>query len=205
MIPGVVLAAGESSRMGRPKALLAAASHGESFLDRMTRILHEGGVEEIIVVIGREADVIRRELPAIPRQLRVVHNPHYAQGQLSSLLAGLDAADKPGVRAVLVTPVDLPLLSSGTVRAVLDAYRDSKGKALVVRPEMRGRHGHPVVFDRALFGELRRADPQAGARIVVHAHSADVLNVHVDDEGAFIDIDTPDDYNRYVQAPGSRL
>jgi molybdenum cofactor cytidylyltransferase len=210
MIPGIVLAAGDSSRMRRPKALLpadlgaagyGAAGHGaESFLGRITRVLGEAGIEEIIVVLGRDADAVRNALSDRRPQVRLIENPDYQQGQLSSLLAGLAAADRPGVRAVLVTPVDVPLLSAGTVRAILEAYRATPS-ARIVRPAKDGRHGHPVIFDRALFQELRHADPQAGARSVVHAHGADVLNVEVSDEGAFIDIDTMADYERFI---GSR-
>jgi molybdenum cofactor cytidylyltransferase len=197
MIPAIVLAAGESSRMGRPKALLPAPGGSESFLDRMTRVLREGGVEEVIVVLGRDADAIRAALPESPRQMRVVENHARGASQLSSLLVGLDAADRPGVRAVLVAPVDLALLSADTVRALLDAYRRTPGVP-IVRPASNGRHGHPVIFDRALFQELRHADPGSGARSVVHAHGAQALDVAVPDEGAFVDIDTPDDYARNI-------
>lgn len=183
--------------MGRPKALLAVGPSGESFLGRITRVLREGGVEEVIVVLGHDAPAVRAALPFAPGQVRVIENEDPDQGQLSSLLAGLRTADRPGVRGVLVTLVDVPLLSADTVRAVLDAYR-SAGGAPIVRPTKQGRHGHPVVFDRALFGELRRADPAAGAKSVIRAHEAEVLEVEVSDEGAFIDIDTPSDYERFV-------
>lgn len=198
MIPGIVLSAGDSSRMGRPKALLPIGADGESFLHRITRVLQEGGVEEVIVVLGRDAETIRKALPVIPSQLRLIDNNDYEQGQLSSLLVGLRAADRPGVRAVLVTLVDVPLFSAATVRTILKAYQ--AGGASIVRPTKYGRHGHPVIFDRAVFPELRRADPTTGAKSVVHAHRADLLDVEIADEGAFIDIDTPEDYERFVTA-----
>ena len=197
MIPAIVLAAGNSSRMGRPKALLPVDSDGESFLARMIRILIEGGIEDVVVVLGRDADLIRAAVSDPARPVRYVDNPAYEDGQLSSLLAGLAAVERPDVRAVMVTPVDLPLLEAGTVRTVLAAYR-AAGGAAIVRPATQGRHGHPVIFDRRLFQALRDADPNVGARSVVQAHLADVVNVDVSDDGAFIDVDTPADYERFV-------
>lgn len=197
MIPGIVLSAGNSSRMGRPKALLPVGPNGESFLQRIARILREGGVEEVIVVLGRDADLVRAALPLAPHEMRLIDNKHHEQGQLSSLLTGLRAADRPGVRAVLVTLVDVPLVSAETVRTLLEAYQRAGG-APIVRPTKQGRHGHPVIFDRALFQELRHADAATGAKSVVHAHRADMLEVEITDEGSFIDIDTPADYEKFV-------
>lgn len=197
MIPGIVLSAGDSSRMGRPKALLPIGPKGESFLQRIARVLREGGAEEVIVVLGRDADLVRAAMPLAPHEMRLIDNKNYEQGQLSSLLTGLRAADRPGVRAVLVTLVDVPLVSAETVRTLLDAYHRAGG-APIVRPTKQGRHGHPVIFDRALFQELRHADAATGARSVVHRHRTDMLEVEITDEGSFIDIDTPEDYERLV-------
>jgi molybdenum cofactor cytidylyltransferase len=96
----------------------------------------------------------------------------------------------------MVAPVDQPLVSAATVRLVLEAWR--RTRAPIVRPAREGRHGHPVLFDRALFDALRRADPSAGARGVVRAHADRAVDVPVDDDGAFADIDTPEDYARWI-------
>ena len=200
MIPAIVLAAGASSRMGRPKALLPigpAGKAGETFLSRITHTLQEAGVEEIIIVLGNDAAAVRAAMSGPDRSVRLIENTHPDQGQLSSLLVGLRAADRPGVRAVLVTLVDVPLVSADTVRTVLSTYKEIKG-ALIVRPARKGQHGHPVIFDRVLFQELRQADPAIGARSVVHAHHADVVDVEVPDAGAFTDIDTPEAYARFI-------
>lgn len=201
MIPGIVLAGGDSSRMGRPKALLAVGH--DSFLERIARVLEEGGVEEVIVVLGRDAERIRNQARLPSPRVRLIDNPNPAGGQLSSLLVGLAAADRPGVRAVLVTLIDVPLLAAATVGAVLAAYRNRNergphSRVSIVRPAREGRHGHPVIFDRSLFEELRRADRSTGARSVIRAHADEVLDVEVPDEGAFIDIDTPADYERFI-------
>ena len=121
--------------------------------------------------------------------MRLVRNTTPEAGQLSSLLVALGTVDHPDVPAILVTLVDLPLLSASTVRAVLEGYR--RTRAPLVRPERDGRHGHPVLFDRSLFDELRSADLERGAKPVVRAHAADGLDIASNDDGAFVDIDTP--------------
>jgi molybdenum cofactor cytidylyltransferase len=198
MIPAIVLAAGKSSRMGRPKALLPIGSSGDTFLTRILDVLRTGGIERAFVVVGGDADAVRATLPPDNAFLRVIENPAYEQGQLSSLLVGLSAAADADVEAVMVTLVDLPLISADTVRAVLDAHRRSPDAALV-RPRRGNRHGHPVIFHRRLFGELRHAEPSTGAKPVVHAHAAEEVNVDVGDDGAFTDVDTPDDYERFIR------
>ena len=95
---------------------------------------------------------------------------------------------------VLVTLVDVPLVSAATVRAVIDRYRRSR--AAVVRPTSGARHGHPLLIDRSLFPELRAADPSTGAKLVVRAHASPEGDLDIDDEGAFTDIDTGADYER---------
>jgi molybdenum cofactor cytidylyltransferase len=195
MVPAIVLAAGASTRMGRPKPLLPLGD--ETFLSRILKTLREADVDDLLVVVGLDGATITASLMSLPFSVRVVENPDSSRGQLSSLQAGLLAADRPGVRGVLVTLVDLPFVSSSTVRAVLDAYRRHPTAAMV-RPVSGDRHGHPVVFDRQLFDELRAADPAVGAKPVVHAHRAAIVEVPVTDEGAFVDIDTPGEYERLI-------
>jgi len=97
---------------------------------------------------------------------------------------------------VMIAPVDQPLVSETTVRALADAWR--RNRAPIVRPVREGRHGHPVIFDRAVFDELRTADLSKGARAVVHAHAENLVEIAVDDDGAFANIDTPADYERWT-------
>jgi molybdenum cofactor cytidylyltransferase len=199
MIPAIVLAAGKSSRMGRPKALLSIGASGDTFLTHILHVLRGGGITRAWVVIGGDASAVRATLPADDEFLRVVENKDYEEGQLSSLLVGLASVEEADddLEAVMVTLVDLPLITAATVRAVLDAYRDAPG-APIVRPRRGNRHGHPAIFDRRLFAELRTADPSTGAKPVVHAHAAEEVSVDVADDGAFTDIDTPEDYERFI-------
>jgi len=198
VIPAIVLAAGRSSRMGRAKATLAVGG-GDTFLTRIVRTLLDAGVDDVIVVVGHDAEPIAASFAESGLPARFVVNPQYDRGQLSSLLAGLDVVERPGVSAVLVTLVDVPLVSTATVRAVIDTHR--RTSAPVVRPTSGNRHGHPLLIARSLFAALRAADPSTGAKPVVRAHASAAGDVAIDDEGAFTDVDTEDDYRRAIRNP----
>jgi molybdenum cofactor cytidylyltransferase len=199
MIPAIVLAAGKSSRMGRPKALLPIGPSGDTFLTHILHVLRAGGIQRTFVVIGGNAREVRASLPQDDGFVSVVENTHYEQGQLSSLLVGLSAAEENAeVEGVMMTLVDLPLISETTVRAVLDAHRHAPG-APIVRPRKGPRYGHPVIFHRRLFDELRHADPSLGAKPVVRAHAAQEVTVEVEDDGGFTDIDTLEDYETFIR------
>jgi molybdenum cofactor cytidylyltransferase len=198
MIPAIVLAAGRSSRMGRAKATLPADRH-DTFLSRIVRTLTEAGVDDVVVVLGHDAQTIADTFAATGLRARLVVNPDYDRGQVSSLKSGLAVADRPGVVAVLVTLVDIPLVTPATVRAVLDRYR--KTRAPIVRPVSGSRHGHPLVIDRTLFDAIRAADDGAGAKPIVRANVSAEGDVAVTDEGAFTDIDTMDAYRRLFSGP----
>ena len=195
---GIVLAAGQSRRMGYPKPLLVI--EGSSFAERVVAAMR-GAVEEIVVVVGAHKDLVG---PAFARLdgVRVVDNPHHQRGQLSSLKAGLQAL--PGdARAAMVHLADQPLVSPQTFVAVAAAYR--AGKTPIVIARYAGKRGHPVVFDRSLFAELHNGAEELGARAVVSARPERVAYVDVDDPAVVIDLDTPEDLARQglrVTRPG---
>jgi molybdenum cofactor cytidylyltransferase len=195
VIPVIVLAAGRSSRMGRAKALLPLAN-GETFLTRIARTFLDAGVADVVIVVGHDAEAIVKSFSESALPARFVLNPNYDRGQLSSLLAGLDVVDRPGTSAALVTLVDVPLVSSATVRTVIDRYLTTR--APVVRPTSGTRHGHPLLIDRSLFNALRSADPKTGSKPIVRAHASAEGDVPIEDEGAFIDVDTAEDYTRLI-------
>jgi molybdenum cofactor cytidylyltransferase len=194
MIVGIILAAGASVRMGRTKAFLPIGT--DTFLTRVCRTLADGGLDDLVVVAGPEAAEAERAIARAGIRARLVENRRRDEGQVTSLQAGLAVADRPGVDAVLVHLVDAPLVAPSTVQAVADAFR--RTRAPIVRPLVGGRHGHPVVFARSTFDDLRAADPAVGAKAVVGAHAADAIDVVVDDAGACQDIDTPEDYERLI-------
>jgi molybdenum cofactor cytidylyltransferase len=195
VIPAIVLAAGRSSRMGRAKATLPIGS-GDTFLTRIVRTFRDAGVDDVIVVVGHDAETIAGAFAATDLAARFVINRGYDRGQLSSLVAGINAIDRPGVVAALVTLVDVPLVSAATVRAVVDHYRALR--LPVVRPTSGARHGHPLLIDRTLFDAIRHADPVAGAKPVVRGHASAAGDLPIADEGAFMDIDTAEEYERWI-------
>jgi molybdenum cofactor cytidylyltransferase len=196
MIAAVILAAGRSTRMGRSKALLATPT-GHTFVAQLVDTLSTGGIESPFVVGRPDDEPLKLEVESLGSRARWVEN-HDADtgGQLSSLLAGLDKADRPGVRGLMVVPVDAPMITPHTVTTLLSIFASHGG--LIVRPRHQGRHGHPVVFARAVFDDLRHADPTMGAKAVLRAHSHAIVDVDVDDAGVAGDIDTPEDYRKLV-------
>jgi molybdenum cofactor cytidylyltransferase len=188
-VPGIVLAAGASRRMGRSKALLPLGASGQPFARVVCDTLEAAGISPIVVVTRAELlDSLALVLPAA----ELIVNPDPDRGQLSTLLTGLEALDAPA--AALMTLVDLPLVHVTTVEALLATWHQTH--APLVRPVCRGRHGHPVIFGAPLLDALRSADVGAGAKPVVHRFLADSVTVPVDDPATIEDIDTPGEYER---------
>ena len=187
---GVILSAGESSRMGSPKALLAY--RGTTFLEHLVNLL-QGRVEPLLVVLGHGADRIRAAV-RLPPQVRVLLNQDYRLGQLSSLQTAIRALEGSPVSGLLVVPVDHPAVEPEVVAALLDAFAAEQPEVLV--PIFEGRRGHPVIFSLRLFAELLAAPLEEGARAVVRRHTARELPIN--DAGILADIDDPESYRRLV-------
>jgi molybdenum cofactor cytidylyltransferase len=180
--------------MGRSKALLPTTAGGPTFVRQLSRSLLEGGVVDVLVVARPEDTALRTEVDSLGTGVRLVFNAHADRGQLSSVIAGLNAADHPGVHGVLMTPVDIPFVKPGTVRELLTAF--ASRHVLLLRATHLGRHGHPIIFGRGIFEELRHADPEVGAKAVVKSHADEGIDFDVDDPAVLHDIDNPDDYAR---------
>ena len=195
MIPAIVLAAGKSTRMGRHKATLPLPG-GDTFLSRIVGTFHDAGVDDVVVVVGHQAETIVDAMSegSVCARARFVMNPDYELGQFSSLVRGLNVVDRPGVVGALLTLVDVPLVGAATIRAVVERYRQTH--APIVRPTRGDEHGHPVLIDRSLFDEIRRANPSEGAKPVIRAHASPLGDIPIDDDGAFLDVDTMEEYER---------
>lgn len=183
-IGALVLCAGESRRMGRPKALLPLG--GRTFLETLSDRLSEAGVDPIVAVLGADAALIRSAV-ALPN-LRFVINPDPGRGQLSSIHCGLDAVSGDDLDGVFLAPVDTPRVLAVTLRRMIGAL----SQAPLIVPTFEGRRGHPALFAASLFGALRRAPLEEGARAVVHARS-DRLELDCGDPAVLEDFDTPED------------
>jgi molybdenum cofactor cytidylyltransferase len=200
MINGIVLAAGQSRRMGRPKALLPFGR--ETFLGHIISVLKCCDLEQVTVVLGADAETIKESVDL--SKVTVAVNEDYKRGQLSSLIVGLNTAPVQA-KAVLVCLVDMPFITDRTVKSIVLAFREQD--VPIVIPVFEGRRGHPVLFGKSVFDELQHAPLDEGARHVVHAEPGRVLEVEVPDEGILMTINTPEQYRRHVGnrplSPGS--
>jgi len=195
MIVGIVLSAGESSRMGRPKALLPI--EGQTFLERIVAALKKTQVGKIIVVLGHDAENMTREIKHLP--VEVLINSDYQLGQLSSLQTAVrHLQSDEHCDGMLVHLVDHPYIDGKLVDLMIQRFYEST--KLIVVPRYQGKRGHPVIFSRSLFGELLDAPIEQGAKAVVNAHAKETLEIAAGDEGVTIDIDTPDEYRHHVKA-----
>ncbi|TMB67246.1 MAG: nucleotidyltransferase family protein [Deltaproteobacteria bacterium] len=197
MIAAVVLAAGESSRMGRPKALLPI--DGVRFIEKIVSSFQSTKVGKILVVLGHNAEEMRQKIADLP--VLIVVNNEYKKGQLSSLVAAIrdiqSRQSSAELDGILVHLVDHPYVNPILVDVMIDRFYESK--KLIVVPRYHGRRGHPVIFSRSLFSELLNAALDQGAKTVVHAHQKDTLEIDTEDEGVTIDIDTPEEYRQFVK------
>lgn len=184
----VVPAAGASRRMGRPKLLLP---WGEAtVLDATVGALLLGGAQRVVVVRAPDGPLVHWQPP---RRAQVTVNPHPEDGMLSTIRVGIEALESSGVRPdpLLVCPADLPALCAATVAALLAAYRESPR---IVVPTHMGRRGHPLLIPPRWHGTIRSAVLEGGLRGLLDLAAAEVVHLRVDDAGAVLDIDTPEDY-----------
>ena len=186
MTAGLILAAGESRRMGSPKALLAYRD--ESFLDTLIG-LFAPRCAQVVVVLGAGAEAIRA---AGRRPAQFVVNSNWPAGMTTSLQCGL-AALPNDVDGVLFTLVDHPAVFPATVDALL-----APGTALLRVPRYQGRRGHPIWFSRALIPEFLAIPEDGAARDVVRRHIAETEFLDTDDPGVVADIDDPEAYRELV-------
>jgi molybdenum cofactor cytidylyltransferase len=184
---GIILAAGESRRMGTPKALLDY--HGQTFLEHLAGVLG-ACCDSVVAVTGAHDAQIRA---GIHTPVALVHNPQWPSGQLTSLQAGLRAVSS-GLDRVLFTLVDHPAIRVETVRAVLAS------PALFAIPRFQGRRGHPVAFSASLIPEFLALAPSASARDLRERYSDRVAWLDCDDPGIIADIDDPETYRLLVSA-----
>jgi molybdenum cofactor cytidylyltransferase len=193
VIAAIVLAAGAASRMGRQKLTLPMADGRPLVRAAVDRVLR-AGLDDVIVVLGRDAAAVAGALAALP--VRTVVNPRYAEGQSTSLRAGLDALP-PGTEAAVVALGDQPLVDPGVIRRLVSAFRATTRPIVV--PVYRDGRGNPVLFAAALFGELRAVTGDQGGRGVIARDPARVAEVPVDAPMP-TDVDTPQDYEAMGQA-----
>jgi len=191
-IAGVILAAGQSSRMGRVKQTLPFRA--KTILQWVVDNAIASSLERIIVVIGHRADLVE---PAITgRDVTVVINDDYRKGQSSSIKAGLRALPE-GTGAVLFMLGDQPLVAPDTINQILNAYESSKSP--IVLPIFNGKRGNPVLFSRETFPGLLSLTEDCGGRSLLKEYAGKVLELQVDDPYIHFDLDTDEDYRTLLK------
>jgi molybdenum cofactor cytidylyltransferase len=192
-VGAVVLAAGVAKRMGQPKQLLPVA--GQPMVRRVTEAVCAAGLQQVIVVLGAYAQAVARVLHGLPVEL--VNNPAWPDGLSTSVRAGIGAL-RPEIDAALLVLADQPHLGPELLCTLADRYRSTG--APIVAPFFEGQRGNPVLFDRALFAELRGVEGDRGGRAIITRHEADLARVDVDDRAVLSDIDTLEDYEANITA-----
>ncbi|MGH2537152.1 MAG: selenium cofactor biosynthesis protein YqeC [Candidatus Promineifilaceae bacterium] len=193
-LTAVVLAAGQSRRMGATKQLLPWGA--TTVLGQTLRNLAAAGLTDVLVVSGHQADKVESEARAAGA--RTLFNPNYAAGEmLSSLQAALRALPV-ATAAVLVAHADQPMLAPDTLERLLTAFRQGTGE--LIAPTFKGQRGNPVLFGRAFFAELLALPAGGAPRDVVRRHATELALVEVDDEAVLHDLDRPDEYARWRPA-----
>ncbi|HUA82372.1 MAG TPA: nucleotidyltransferase family protein [Bryobacteraceae bacterium] len=190
MLAAAILAAGESRRMGQPKALLPY--RGATFVHHLMEITRDPRIGVQVVVLGAGAEEIRAQLSLPGEQILV--NTEWRRGQLSSIQAAIRGLPPNATEGIVVIPVDHPLISVHLIDELIQAFTGSR-KAIVM-PVHAGRRGHPVIFRASLYDELLAASDAVGARQVVRAHPADVEEVATEEEGVLLNLNDPETLQR---------
>ncbi|HLE20247.1 MAG TPA: nucleotidyltransferase family protein [Vicinamibacteria bacterium] len=191
-VAALILAAGESRRMGSPKPLLPLGD--TSFLAGLLQQFLASRARPVLVVLGHQAERIRKEVSL--EKAAVVVNAEYRRGMLSSIRAGLRELGREPVSGALLCPVDHPCVSAAVVDLLISRFEETRSPIIV--PVHGGQRGHPVLFASSLFQEIREAPDSVGARQVVWDHADQVLEIPIEDPGIITDIDTPEQYQRLI-------
>lgn len=196
MISLIVLAAGKSTRMlGRNKLLVKV--EGKPMIRRVVEAGLRSKVDEVIVVLGWEADRIQRALAELP--IRLVLNKDYEKGQSSSVKSGLREIAEVA-QAVLILPGDVAMIDPGSINLVISEYVQKK-KAIVIAG-YKGRPGHPILLDRKLFKEIEKiGEDTFGLKAVVRNHEREIRLIETGSANVLRDVDTRDDLKELSHRP----
>lgn len=185
-ISAVILAAGISSRMGRPKQLIELK--GKKMLDIVIEKMKGFRFNEIILVLGHLHEEIKRNIDT--SGIKLVINENYNEGISSSIRKAVSSL-KSDSEAILIHLADKPLVKQETIKRMIEVFKSTNAKIII--PIFNGIHGHPVIFKKELFRELKMLKGDEGARVLINKRIRDCYFMEVDDEGVIIDIDTPED------------
>ena len=193
MIWGMILAAGESKRMGKPKLLLPFGE--KTIIETIIDSVIQSKLDDVLVVLGAHREKIEKKIKDF--SIKIVVNPNFKNDMLSSVQCGFRALPED-VEASLVILGDQPEISSALINKIVEAYK--KSKKGIVLPVFRKNRGHPVLIDMKYQGEIEDLNPDLGLRNLVYKHAEDILEVEVITPSILQDIDTIEDYNRELKS-----
>jgi molybdenum cofactor cytidylyltransferase len=196
-LAAVILSGGESRRMGAPKALIPY--RGKTFVEHLIEVTRHPRVGLTRIVVGAHADEIRERLAGHSGE--IVVNADWANGQLSSIQAGVRSLPESATDGMILCPVDHPIVSAELVARLIEEF-DVSGKSIAL-PTYRGRRGHPLIFRASLYEELLAASAEVGARQVVWAHENDTCHVPTEEEGVVLNINDPVTLERALGRTGA--
>jgi len=193
MIAAIILAAGESKRMGQPKMLLP---WGEAtVLEHVLSVFAEAGIEDIVVVVGALRDRLEAVVSGCEKRfpVRSVYNENFEKGEmLSSLQCGLRDLSGRTIGAALIGLGDQPQVQKRSVQLICNEYRERKPDLIV--PSFQMRRGHPWLAARPLWNELLEMTPPESPRNFLNRHAGEIRYLNVDTPNILSDLDTPEDY-----------
>ncbi len=195
MLSAIILAAGESRRMGEIKQLLPLGEN--TVLEQVIDNFLNSKVDEIILVLGYRADEI---IQKVSRPIKIAVNPEFKQGLSSSLKCGLRQVS-PKAEAILIALGDQPFIKKEVINALIETH--NKSNLGITVPVYKGKEeiiGHPVIFDIKYKAELARLKGDVGGRQVIRKHPDEVLKVEIDSDSVIRDIDTKSDYQIYLRS-----
>jgi len=192
MLSGIILAAGESHRMGKTiKALLQI--NDTSFIEYIINLMSKAPIDELIVVLGAHHEKLLEKIKNYP--VKIVYNDNWPEGQISSLRVGIHSLS-PLSEAVMFTLVDHPFVLQSTYNKLYNEWL--KDKTRIVLPSYHMRKGHPAIFPSALYKKILNQNLKHGARDLLEQYRNLISYVLVDDEGTVRDIDTIEDYQTII-------
>jgi len=193
MISLVILAAGKSTRMKENKLLLKI--NGETLVEHVVKTAKRSSADEVIVVLGYEAEKIKEQLAKL--DCKLVVNEDYMEGQSSSVKAGLSAVSRDA-EGVVILPADVALIDPQPIKRVVEEYRKSRNKIVIASYQQQS--GHPILIDRTLFPEVAGIDENSfGLKAVISRHRTEIKYVEAGTENVLIDIDTREEFDRYFR------
>jgi molybdenum cofactor cytidylyltransferase len=195
MICAIVLAAGESRRMGRPKLLLPFGER--TIIETVVNNAVQSKADEVLVVLGSDAEEIAERIRDLPVKTSI--NPNFRQGMLSSIQWGFETLPED-TRAILVMLGDQPLIPSSVIDRMIDAHKQTQKS--IILPVCNKKRGHPILIDMKYRDEVKRLSPDIGLRALAHNHTEDILEVEVGTSSILRDIDTVEDYSKEIKGKG---